>query len=97
MLRFINPRFNHSVADFEHADLNDWVGSRLKTAVTLTNKFAFDITVRWNEESMDPVLHGIMKPGEETSVVRPSLVNCTKLNLRSAILVSTLAELVEEE
>ena len=60
------------LAGFEHSDLNEWVGNHLRAHVTLTNKFAFDITVRWNEESMEPVLHGIMKPGEETQVVRVS-------------------------
>lgn len=64
---------NHAPVNLDHAELNEWVGLHLKTTVTLTNKFAFDVTVKWNEESMDPVLHGVMTPGQRTEVVRMRL------------------------
>ena len=72
-IQLTDSRDNHVPANFDHAELNEWVGLHLKTTVTLTNKFAFDITVKWNEESMDPVLHGVMKPGQRTEVVRTLL------------------------
>lgn len=58
-----------STAEFEHSLLNVWLAEQMRVQdMHMTNHFDFPVEVYWQEESMDPVLQGVLQPGESNVI-----------------------------